>query len=53
MIAILTYEGYKLVERSSGGWRSVIDGEILNFDTAGQWYQYINLIKRKEDGKTN
>lgn len=52
MIAILTYEGYSLMERRSGGWLSVIDGESMVFDTAAQWYQYINLIKHR-NGKTN
>lgn len=53
MNAILTYEGYRLEERRSGGWRSIIDGESINFDTAAQWYQYINIIKGKGNGKTN
>lgn len=44
MVAILTYEGYTLTERAQGGYRSVIDGETVSFDTASQWKQYIDLI---------
>lgn len=50
MTAVLIYEGYKLLERSTGGWLSVIDGECINFDTTSQWYQYINIIKQKNNG---
>lgn len=51
--AILTYEGYTLMERQQGGWRSVIDGETVNFDSAAQWVQYINLIKNRNNAKRN
>ena len=44
--AVLTYEGFALYEWGRG-WKSEIDGEWRQFDTAGQWVQYINLIKRK------
>lgn len=46
MKILLTYEGYALMERECGGYRSIIDGEVINFDTAAQWVSYINLIKR-------
>ena len=46
-MAILTYEGYALYEQESGGYRSMINGQVVLFDTASQWVQYINLIKRK------
>lgn len=45
-MAVLTYEGYTLMDRD-GGYLSIIDGEVILFDTASQWVQYINLIKRK------
>lgn len=51
MTAILTYEGYTLMERQQGGWRSIIDGEAINFDSAAQWVEYINRIKKY--GKRN
>ena len=47
MSAVITYEGYALFEWGPG-WKSEIDGEWRIFDTAGQWYEYINLIKRKK-----
>lgn len=43
-MAVLTYEGYTLVDRDYGGYLSIIDGEVILFDTASQWVQYINLI---------
>lgn len=46
-MALLRYEGYTLYDRPAGGYRSEIDGETILFDTASQWVQYINLIKRK------
>lgn len=48
-MAAVTYMGYSLVERPQGGWRSIIDGEVLTFDTAGQWKKYIDY---KKYGKT-
>ena len=48
MTAILTYEGYKLMERPQGGWRSVIDDRVMNFDSAAQWVEYINYLKNKK-----
>lgn len=45
-MAIITYEGYALYSRDTGGYTSVINGESMLFDTASQWVQYINLIKR-------
>lgn len=44
-MAVITYEGYTLMEREQGGWRSIIDGEVITFDTAAQWVRYIKLIK--------
>lgn len=46
-MAVLTYEGYTLVDRDRGGYLSIIDGEVILFDTASQWVQYINLIVRR------
>ena len=49
MTILLTYEGYALMERENGGgYFSVIDGKNLTFDTACQWVQYINLIKKNK-----
>lgn len=45
-MAIITYKGYTLYSRESGGYMSIIDGESMLFDTTLQWVQYINLIKR-------
>lgn len=49
MTAVLTYEGYILTERPQGGWRSIIDGEAISFDTAAQWVRYINRLIGKKD----
>lgn len=46
MTVIMTYEGYSLYARESGGYVSDIDGEIIRFDTASQWIQYIKLLKK-------
>lgn len=45
MNIVLTYEGYQLVEWSKGGYRSAFGDKVLNFDTATQWKQYIDLLK--------
>ena len=47
MTAVLTYEGYTLMERECGGYRSVIDGEPINFDSVRQWVDYINTKMRR------
>lgn len=47
MRTVLTYEGYLLSERDKGGYRSVIDGRPVYFDSTAQWMQYINLIKQR------
>ena len=51
---VLTYEGYAL-ELSQNGYRSVIDGKALRFDTAGQWKQFIDYKngKRQKRGHRN
>ena len=48
MTILLTYEGYALMERENGGYFSIIDGKNMTFDTASQWVQFINLIKKKK-----
>lgn len=55
MVAILTYEGYTLMERQQGGWRSIIDGESIDFDSAAQWKQFIDYKngKREKRGHRN
>lgn len=45
--AILTYEGYSLYPWGSA-YKSEIDGKWRQFDTAGQWVQYINLLIGKD-----
>lgn len=50
---LLTYEGYQLMERAAGGYRSVIGTEVLTFDTAAQWKKYIDRIKNGKDKKNN
>lgn len=44
MTVLLTYKGFVLTERESGGYRSVINGRPFFFDSTAQWMQYINLI---------
>lgn len=46
-MALMTYEGYVLYDTMAGCYQSYIDGEMIVFDTASQWVQYINLIKQK------
>ena len=41
---LLTYEGYALYEWGPG-YKSLINDEWITFDTAGQWKQYIDMIK--------
>ena len=53
MTTLLTYEGYTLTDRASGGYRSVIDGKPVTFDSAAQWVEYINILKGKDNGKRN
>ena len=50
MTYLLSYEGYLLVERAQGGYRSTIGTEVLTFDTAAQWKRYIDKIIK--NGKT-
>lgn len=49
---LLKYQGYILMERAGGGYRSVIGRYELAFDTASQWKQFIdkrNETREKED----
>lgn len=48
MTVLLTYEGYTLTERAQGGYRSVIGHNVMDFDTAAQWKQFID----RKNGKT-
>lgn len=47
MRALITYKGYTL-EESTRGYRCIIDGDVLRFDTAGQWKQYIDRNENKK-----
>lgn len=47
MTVIMTYEGYALYARESGGYVSDIDGEIIRFGTASQWIEYIKKVLKK------
>ena len=51
MTVILTYEGFTLVERKSGGYCSTINGKTIAFDTASQWKQYIDIVIIKSKKK--
>lgn len=53
MTYLLTYEGYNLMERAQGGYRSIIGKEVLTFDTAAQWKRYIDRIKNGKSTKRN
>ena len=52
-MVLIVYCGYELMERKAGGYRSVIDGEVLVFDTAGQWKQFIDRRYEKREKKNN
>ena len=44
------------MERPQGGWRSIIDGEMMTFDSAGQWKRFIDYKKygkAEERGRGN
>ena len=49
--ALLTYEGYVLNGRQSGGYFSIIDGESLRFDSVAQWIQYVDFKTGKNEKK--
>ena len=53
MTYLMTYEGYQLMERDKGGYRSIIGTEVLNFDTAAQWKQYIDKINNGKGKKSH
>lgn len=54
MTYLLTYEGYNLMERAQGGYRSIIGTEVLTFDTAAQWKRYIDRVENgKEEKRDN
>lgn len=56
MNVVLTYEGYQLVERGKGGYRSAFGDRVINFDTAAQWKQYIDYLvngKGKKESDRN
>ena len=42
MTILITYNGYALIEWGHG-YKSEIDGRWIQFDTAGQWKQFIGL----------
>lgn len=47
---LLQYDGYTL-EDAPHGYKSKIDGQVLTFDTASQWKQFIdykNYGKRRK-----
>lgn len=43
---LITYNGYALIEWGRG-YKSEIDGRWIQFDTAGQWKEFID--KRKNE----
>lgn len=52
MSAVVVYHGYVLYT-DGHTYQSVIDGRTMKFDTAGMWKQYIDYLKRGNNGKTN
>lgn len=44
-MTLLKYKGYAL-EMTERGYTSVINHELIKFDTAGQWKQYIDFITK-------
>ena len=53
MSPVLTYEGFTLFGRVSGGYYSVFGNESVRFDTVAQWVQYVNIKigKNEEQSK--
>lgn len=41
-MAIFIYEGYVL-ETAPQGYKSNIDGQVLNFDSVSQWKRFIDI----------
>ena len=46
-MAVLTFEGYSVHESEKGGYISIINGSIVNFDTVCQFVEYVKLITRR------
>lgn len=44
-MTILKYKGYTL-EMTERGYVSVVNRELIKFDTASQWKQYIDYITK-------
>lgn len=47
MSALIIYEGYTLYE-SGRSYKSLINDEWRQFDTASQWKKYIDLLMKKK-----
>ena len=47
MNVLIVYEGFSLYEWGNA-YKSLIDDEWRIFDTAGQWKQFIDLIKGRK-----
>ena len=52
MTVLLIYDGYALHEWGHG-YKSEIDGEWLQFDTAGQWKQFIDRKRNERKERNN
>lgn len=52
MTILLIYDGYALIEWGRG-YKSEIDGRWIQFDTAGQWKQFIDKRKNETGKKGN
>ena len=49
---LITYNGYALIEWGRG-YKSEIDGRWIQFDTAGQWKQFIDKRSNEKGEKRN
>ncbi len=50
MTILITYNGYALIEWGRG-YKSEIDGRWIQFDTAGQWKQFIDKRSNEKGEK--
>lgn len=50
MTVLITYNGYALIEWGRG-YKSEIDGRWIQFDTAGQWKQFIDKRSNEKGEK--
>lgn len=51
-MVVLTYDGFDL-EAIPGGYQSKINGEVVKFDTASQWKQFIDYQNNGKGRKSS